>query len=163
MGENREQPSDCKSRAADWLDRLADYLSREERFTTDVTLPDQVSTVEGLRSAADVTEGLLAEREQLRELDRRHDAFVRDLAAAFQQHGVPALLPWDEAIDSLAAERDGLRAENERLRSSISEAMDILGEPGRNEPMGAYLELAAALGTESALQSDESEAPDGES
>lgn len=45
------------SERADWLDRLADYLSREDRFTTDRTLPLNVSTVDGLRLAADQLEG----------------------------------------------------------------------------------------------------------
>jgi hypothetical protein len=37
---------------ADWLESLAEYLSKEERFTTDVTKPLGVSTVDGLQTAA---------------------------------------------------------------------------------------------------------------
>ena len=37
---------------ADWLESLADHLSKEERFTTDVTQPLGVSTVDGLQTAA---------------------------------------------------------------------------------------------------------------
>lgn len=37
---------------AKWLDDLAEYLSKEERFTTDETWIKHESTVEGLRNAA---------------------------------------------------------------------------------------------------------------
>ena len=37
---------------ADWLESLAEYLSKEDRFTTDVTKPLGVSTVDGLQTAA---------------------------------------------------------------------------------------------------------------
>jgi hypothetical protein len=35
-----------------WLEMVADYLSKESRFTTDATVPDGLSTVDGLRRAA---------------------------------------------------------------------------------------------------------------
>jgi hypothetical protein len=49
-----------RSAGADWLDRLADYLAKEERFTADATIPDGASTVDGLRVAADELEGAVA-------------------------------------------------------------------------------------------------------
>lgn len=91
---------DVIERSDQWLDALADYLSREAFYTTDKTVPHGESTVEGLHRAAREFRGVVEENEQLREGGKQLDGVIRRLVDENEQlrEGLCAALEYLELV-----------------------------------------------------------------
>jgi hypothetical protein len=113
--------------AADWLEALADYLDKEERFTTDKTvimgwdkansLPDgvpipHVSTVEGLRQVAQILRTNILGMKLMLTVSELGEALeaLRDVGAA------GLLQPRDFNVDVKAADNFGEELADAKIR-----------------------------------------------